>query len=377
MSRIKNRTVRLTALALCAVLCLCPSISAASSDTGFRPDNEELYFSALTEEIVEEIKTTKVTREDFVVNSSCQGEIEYASVNYCFNTYSGTVEFVKYLVSNGDYVENGDPIAEVKVSQGSIAIDDLKLKIENAEENLESYIDVNNALLMEYTDIIENSSSESERKTAGLLYDRLSFSFEEEKTRREDELADLRNTLSVYEDLQGKQYITAGASGTVSGLNRYRPGNTLGNYAYICGIYDVDHIRIRVGAGNDKLCYGMKVTVLQALDDKSRELQGRVVTSHSALLPAGLIAGNGYIEVEGDPSGFSIGESVTVKFKMIEMENALVLDKEAVYFDNKGDYVFLYVNGAGYKRYITKGGQNGTKIWIVNGLSEGDEVVIK
>lgn len=376
---LKTKLLRTVSAGLCIMLMLCVSAPVSAATTGFRPDDEDLYFSALTQEIVEEVLTTEVYRSDFVLNYSCKGEIEYANVSYCMNDlpYS-SVNFVRYLASNGDYVKRGDPIAEVRVSIESIALDELALEIETLEENLENYMSVNKALLKYYEDIeADPSQPASERKTAQLLYDRLSIEYEEERSDREEDIAKLRGQYDTYEAMSPQQYITAPASGIVYGLYRYRNYDSLGNYAYLCMIYDTSDVRIRVSGSNDQMHYNMPVTVAQSRSGGVVSLEGRVTTCHSSVLSPNLVGNVDYIEVDGDPNIFAIGDDVTIKFKAVDVKDALVVKKEAVYSDSKGDYVFLYTNGSSLKRYILKGNANTDLVWVVNGLEEGDEVVIK
>ena len=74
---------------------------------------------------------------------------------------------------------------------------------------------------------------------------------------------------------------------------------------------------------------------------------------------------------------FEYGSDVTVSYRSTDMKDVLVVNKSAVYHDSKGDYVYVYTNGNSIKRYVQTGGNNATVVWIVNGLVEGDLVVIK
>lgn len=341
-------------------------------------ENEELYLDALGETYVAHVDTTTVTRGDFVVNSSSKAYLDYNSVYYVFNEINyGTVRFGNYMVNNGTYVTKGQPIAEVRVDVESVDLDELWNEIMLKEENYSDYADANNALLKEYERLIKESASAEERRTAQLLYDRLEVSFNREKEERESELDSLYNTYNNYESMEDVAYITAPGDGIVYNLNRYRQGDTLGRYSYICYVVDASDVRVVLSGGNEMLRYGMEVSVTQGTGPNMVSVPGIVTTNNSTTLSTSLIGADDVVILEGDPSVFDIGSDVMVKFKSVEMHNVLTVSKSAVYKDNNGDYVYLYRDGQSIKQYILVGSNNSETVYVVEGLDEGDEVVIK
>lgn len=369
MSRIKHLRVPALILAITMMIASTPSIAAQ--------DDEELYLDAVNHIVTRNITTAPVTKGTFIINGSCKAQITCTNVSYISNTISGNnITFSTFLVKNGQRVENGDPIVELNVSVDEVDIESLTLQLTTAEENLEQYIDVNNALLRDYEKRIENAATASERKTAQLLYDRLSVSFEEEKERRTAEIESLRNTYSNNTEKKGKEYIYAPMSGVVNGLNRFRKGDKIGNYTYFGAIYDTDSVHISVSGGNDQLAYNMPVSIVQGSGQTLITVDGVVTSNKNATLAPNLIGRNDYIEILGDPAVLDLGSDVTLRFQTVTMENALMVPKKAVSNDSGGDYVYRYENGMSIKQYILTGGLNPESIWVVDGLSEGDLVVI-
>lgn len=376
MSRIK--LIRPTALLLCILLAITAIKPAFAADSGFRPDDEDLYFSALNEEIKEDVKTIEVARGDFVVMSSCKAEIEYDRVSYVFNNLAeGSVKYVKMLVSSGDWVHRGDRLVQVSTTVETADLDALRTEIEVEEQNLEEFMSVNRELMDKYTRIIATSSNANERRMAELLYERLTASFEDEYDSRTKSIEQKISDLDRLENSDGTLYITAESEGEVREINRYRNGDTLRSWAYICTICDTRSFRVRVSGGVSGLYYNMPVTVTQAQSKGAASLEGRVTTCKSSVLAPNLIGSTDYIEILGDMETFEYGSDVTVSYRSTDMKDVLVVNKSAVYHDSKGDYVYVYTNGNSIKRYVQTGGNNATVVWIVNGLVEGDLVVIK
>ncbi len=376
MSRIKF--IRPAALLLSVILAFSVITPAAGADSGFRPDDEDLYFSALNEEIKEDVRTIEVTRGDFTVMSSCKGEIVYDNVSYCFNTLQeGSVKYVKMLVSSGDWVQRGDRIMQVSTTVENADLEGLRAQIEVEEQNLDEYMAVYRELESKYTRIINTSANTNERRMAELLLERLETEYEDEYSSRTKNIEQMIANLDKLENSDGTHYITAEGEGEVREINRFRNGDTLRSYAYICTICDTRSFRVRVPGGVAGLCYNMPVRVTQGQTKGAVSLDGRVTTCKSSVLTPNLIGSTDYIEVEGDPGTFEYGSDVTVSYRSVDMKNVIVVDKSAVYHDSKGDYVYVYTNGNSIKRYVLSGGNNATVVWIVSGLNEGDRVVIK
>jgi macrolide-specific efflux system membrane fusion protein len=79
---------------------------------------------------------------------------------------------------------------------------------------------------------------------------------------------------------------------------------------------------------------------------------------------------------ESVPSYFRSGMSATVNFTMDERNNVLELPLTAVKKKSKRSYAFIRQNGQVKATQIQTGLENSSKVEIISGLSEGDEVVI-
>jgi len=79
---------------------------------------------------------------------------------------------------------------------------------------------------------------------------------------------------------------------------------------------------------------------------------------------------------EAVPEFFRSGMSATVNFVMDQRDNVLELPQAAVKKKGGRSYVFVRQNGAVTPLQVQTGLENTTKVEIVSGLNEGDEVVI-
>lgn len=97
---------------------------------------------------------------------------------------------------------------------------------------------------------------------------------------------------------------------------------------------------------------------------------GRAVNSNTALLPI-------YFSLTNDGSLIP-GQPVEVYLKSKPIQNAFVVPASALIEEQGNFYVYVQVAGESFeKRAVTPGGQDGTAIQIISGLSAGERVVTK
>ncbi len=86
-----------------------------------------------------------------------------------------------------------------------------------------------------------------------------------------------------------------------------------------------------------------------------------------------------YAEVEFDNSRMELKSGVTADIKILIYENpkAVIIQRNLILSDDKGNYVFLENNGTSEKRYVTNGNDSGLDFEIKNGLKPGDKVIVQ
>ncbi len=367
---LKTKTLRIVAFILCVAV-LCVSEKAYASD-------EDLYLEALEEKLVSSTRTAMVERGIFIESKTAQGRLTTQNSTMITNTIDvGTVEFVSYSQLYGTYINEGDKIAEIKVNIDRVAVNELAMRIERAEENLQTFIEENEELIKEYERIKNRSTNGREKELATLAYDKLMLSYATDKQLREEEIEKLKEEYEKYQRVNEKEYITAPSSGIIADYYNYNIHDTIYPGSYIARLYDVSKVMVYVDGASDKLRYNMPVTVVQTRGSKSVTLEGRVTSCRSAAITNDLVSPVALILLEGDPSELSIAHEVTVLYQSKCMENVLMVPKNAVEKDDYGTYVSVLKDGNSLKKYVTCGGENHDKVWIINGLTEGDTVIVK
>ena len=139
-------------------------------------------------------------------------------------------------------------------------------------------------------------------------------------------------------------------------------------------IYDPSVVWMKVSDYNGELRYNMDVTIETGNNRKRTTLYGKVVSADN-LLPDSLRKGYAYVELLDLPEKVN-WQNTQIKAKPVVVEQVLMLDRMAVESSDGGYYVYLVEDGTLHKRQIVRGGQVVAGCWVLQGLVEGQKVVI-
>lgn len=251
-----------------------------------------------------------------------------------FTDYTGQVKNI--YVKAGDFVEEGDLIADMNTGALEYELEIQKLKVQKAR--------------LQYN-------------STGSQADKLQLEIEE-------------NTLAMYQAEYDGSKILAPMSGQVSYVFGLNPGTEMDPYKVLARIADPEAIyidaeypeAISFKAGDD-------VTITVA----GMDFDGTISYSPAEARAAGDENTDAlYAEFDSETPAFSYLGSLADITKINYMsENAVVIPKHLVKSDGDRQYVQIYVDGEKIERDVETGISNATEIEIISGVNAGDQVIVK
>ena len=270
------------------------------------------------------------------------------------------MKFISYAISEGTFVNKGDPIVNVQTSVDEIALEEVKLRYERLKKSCDKEF----ANMQEQHEAAKKAvagSSGTQKQIAQLRLEQLEMEQGRYKLALEESLAKVQEELDAYEELKGMTQILAQESGNVIRLSYMGEGAVIGNGMEIARMSTWDEMMFMVVGGANVLRYGMKVTIK---DGMGNTYSSTVISSGEKYLSSSLKTADAYLKPE------SID-------KNIEINNVPLVDSAAVRRDRDGDYVVELKDGELIKRYITIGKAVNNLCYAVDGLTEGMTVVIQ
>ncbi|MDR0819401.1 MAG: hypothetical protein LBN43_07500 [Oscillospiraceae bacterium] len=282
-------------------------------------------------------------------------------------------------VFGGEYIEAGAVIAEFTVDDNSAAVREAELNHELAKARLTS--DVTAA-----TAAVKGALTDADKKAANAALDFVRYSGNRAVAAAKTALD---AAVTAGEPLQ----LIAPVSGFVGSVAHSSGGEFMPGQVY-CVINDPAGAEIKVEgdvtstSGIERLAmlkYGAKVTIHQVRGE-GRNFEGHVSSNTSLIGSTVKVAQYAVIafDIPGEFGDFAIANKDAVsnsqyeiKINLSDINGALLCPRRAIQRENTYRYVYLLEDGMPKKRFILTGLASGDYVQVLDGLNEGDEVVIQ
>lgn len=346
-----------------------------------------LYQSGKEEEKEVDYKTTSVRKATYKETVSGTGELYYTTENTVSvdeeNTYLD-----KICVKNHQKVKKGDILAIYHVRTSKASLQKKKLLLEQAKSKYEAQLKSKESEVLAKEKSMDSLTSESEIKIARIELKRLKNEYKKLVSSGKD----VRKQEQEYKTLlrkQKKAVLKSAYTGTVvnaTTVNEWDDTTIAGEK--LMTIRDESDFLIQVQTDTGGLRYNMTVDIAlgSTTENIKYRLKGRVISTD-----------NLYSSGSSDEEESSVTTLVKVsqkdmakypfdKFNLyvtgvtLRIENALLVDAEAVYEETQENdvklFVYLLEEGKLHKRYIVSNYKQ-DKYYLVNqGLEEGQTLAV-
>lgn len=385
MLKIDEKTLSLSAAVMAAVLTL--------SGCGETKQAETLIEQSLIAPTEVNYETDVVEYGSYVRTSSESVSIYYPrKAELCWDQEGCYLEEI--LVKGGDQVKKGDVLATFDTDVDLIRIEELQLKIERLRESSEiektqrlleiqekeedyaeakqkrdkrreqGYGDVNTAELDSYTTNIEN-----------LTIERMRLEYDEYVYQTEYEISQMQKEIEQLQEAAADNKLTAPFDGMIEIVFSMDPGEKVDTQKVLITMYATDSMLLYVKDLSGFFRYNMDVSVEAGKEGERQTFTGKVVAA-SNILPAEFAQKLSLIQLdeEADPAVLQRKARYTVEVQ--SLDHVLTVNRKAVEEENDETFVYVLNGDMLQKRYVVTGASNSEETWILDGLSEGQSVVI-
>ena len=325
---------------------------------------------------IAEKKTTYTTytveKKDLVRTLNMTADVSYRLVRP-IRTGSSTLVLKEIVVSKGQRVKKGDPVVILQGMGSASDIRQKELELEALQANMEER-------LAWYEEQIENIRDQS-------AYTQVRKDIREKQaelmeTDRDLYLLQIGNRISAMEKSLEEQKAAAGEivlTSPVNGLvrsisSRYKAGEEIPAGTELMNINGEDSILLMGSSSSGAYVYGREVSVTVGRGNSAKHVTGTVVSSPE-VVPYRFRGSSIFVRV--DPEALT-GKSTqsAVEVNCLILRDALVIPKNAVTTEEGVSYVTVLEGDNPRQRPVMRGPSAGTLVVILQGLKEGDQVVI-
>lgn len=321
-------------------------------------------------------------------------KLAYPLVTQVVNSVDGA-KVKEVRVKNGQEVKRGDILFVLEAGSGNSAVLGNSADMANKKRNYEYEMSIYKTELeklqkQEKEMKVQETTYTATYKKLSLEISTLQLNMQKETATYEYEIARLQREYAQNIKENGEIYVTATRDGVIKELASLSEGYSLEKNSLLCKIVDPEFTCIKLFADGVKMPVGTRVSVVRGIMDG--ELAGTVVSSVSESqgdsYPGGMYISEKssqskdavYIVLD-NPEAYEKLGSFGVNVSVWNVENAIVVDHDCIY--TQGDsqtgrrYVWVNEDGNLSKRYVTVGYLDNEVAWIVQGVSEGEQIVLE
>lgn len=357
-----------------ALLCLAAACCLTACAAKEQPA-EELLQPQLQMKISENKSYETVTVESGDHVKQAQGS---TSVMYLLQTPLSwdrdETYFVKSLVKRGDQVREGQVLMEFEVRGSKTHLQSLKLQAQRLYEDSEANKRTRLQALEEKKQQTVGLEAEALR-VAELELEILQADYDAYVYQTNLQLSDLWKQIGEIEADLEDDVLVAPFDGVVQHVERMDEGDLVIPGQALVYVCSTDRLLLSAKDSTGNLRYNMPVTIETGVANKPVYLTGRVVAAPN-VVPNGLSQPLTLIELDDAVTEKDLNGSLKYRCTTEELINILAVDGDLVQKENDSCYVYVLEGDTVQKRYLTVGTKNSDAIWILDGLTEGQTVVV-
>lgn len=360
MSRIK---------AFMSVLLLAAAASlSACGDRGQEPSYDESLL------VPEEVNYQTVQAENGEYIKTATGTVRvYYPVTAGLTWEEGSARFREILVRKGQEVKKGDCLATFDIDVSRAEREALSLSLTRTMEDTELGKEERMAAMEEAREKLQGLTWH-ELRIAQLQLEKAETEYEQFIYQSEREITRLRESLEELDEEIAGDTLSAPFDGVIDSVASYNPGDPVMEDTVIVSMHATDRFYLVADDVGGKLRYNAEVTVEAGKRNDRKTYEGKVVATPS-ILPSSVPRGMALIELYGDIPVEKLEGNLQYQCNVEELWDVLLVDWHAVDTENGKNYVYVLEDDMVQKRYIVPGLNNREKVWILDGLREGQTVI--
>lgn len=282
----------------------------------------------------------------------------------------------EYVVEYMQYVEKGDVIATAYTEVDEIALEEAKVKLqrlqeryqaaqEQAAEDLKLLEEEGYKVYNDYDRKVHLLRMEQRQRD----WEKTQYDFERQIETAQKALNKLAQVGKIYE-------VKAPMSGNVFYSTKYPAGTELSEGDYICHIMSSNVVYAIEEQQADYFRYGMEVK----FDNNNGLTPAKVVSGGSWILYGNLDAHRTIFRLEFDKDIAELNQTglrnLVLKANLKTVENVILVPRSAVSVEENEYFVtVLKEDGTLLKTEFLPGGSNVDNYWVLDGLTEGMQIV--
>ena len=318
-------------------------------------------------------KTVQTKMGDYHKESTGSGSIIYLLHSTLYWEYS-EVCFTECLVKEGQKVKQGDELMRFESEENRLQLETLRIQLERIRESFEE----TNAKMLEELQTAKEKAKElkNEELTIAELkiekqqakYEQFVYEHERDVRRIEEQIAEVKEEAKA-------DVLLAPYDGVVEDVAKLHEGDRVSGGRWLVKMYSTDRMLIKADKAADKLRYNMDVVIETGKNETLKSYQGKVIAAPN-VLPTSVSQDLVLIELDQDITEEQLTGSIRYRGISEEVQDILMVERKAIQYESGKEYVYVLEGDMIRKRYVETALNSSEGVWILDGLEEGQTLIV-
>jgi len=350
-----------------AVVMICLSGCGQAQDLPMLLD-EELMISEKVN-----YKTVQVQETDYQKEAEGKAAVLYMEHQNIYKE-DGAAYFTECLVKIGQEVKQGDVLMRFEPETDQLQLESLRIQLLRTEEsfekeNTEKYAQLHAAKvkaqeLKDHELVIAEWKIEKQQAAYDL------FLYEADKNIRK-----LKEQIQELEAQAVSDTVTAPFDGVVEEIVKINAGDLVNEGQWLIRLYSTDRVLLQALSAGNKLRYNMDVVVEKGKNNAMKSYSGKVIVSPE-ILPYSLSQELTLIELSESTEEIESKAHLEIRGVSEAIHNILMVPRNAVQREDREEFVHILSDNMIQKRYIKTAMTTPDGVWVLDGLEEGQTLIV-
>lgn len=318
-------------------------------------------------------KTVQVGMGDYQKESTGDVSVFYPlRSELCWE--NGEVRLAECLVKEGQKVKQGDALMRFESEEDRVQLETLRIQLERSKEAFEE----EDTKRLEELQAAKTKAEDLENEDLTIAewkIEKQQAGYEQFRYQHEIEVRGIERQIAAIKEEAEADVLTAPYDGIVEDVARLHEGDQVYNGQWLLSMYSTDKVLFKAEKAADKLRYNMDVTIEVGALNARKSYSGKVVTA-PAILPASLSQDLILIELDQEIEANLLKGSILFRGISEEVQDILMVERQAVHREGGKDYVYVLEGDMIQKRYVEIGLNSLEGVWILDGLEEGQTLIV-
>jgi len=317
-------------------------------------------------------KTVTVTRGTFKQIETCKGSFVYPDSKTLYCEYPNAILMNPINIRDGSEIKAGEVLATFTFGVSKAELSRLELAYSETVRAMNKQLERYQASIDAYAQASLQEGSAG--RIAAMQKEQTEMDMQVYRLSVEQQLVEQGKALQEYRELFTEKTLIVPEDGKVMSSLTLNTDAVISKGTAILTYYTEEQKFLKVNNGSNEFYKmavpGTKVTIA----DNNTQIEGYVISA-----PAGIdeVSSNYDVYISSEYfDDLNSRSTYSVSCVTLQLDNVLLLDKKAIHKDNDISYVYVLENGAPVRRNIFCGLEEEGIVCILDGLSEGQQVVV-